>query len=94
LHHYRIGLPKILVVVGPTSSGKSDLAVHLAQKFNGEIISADSRQVYKGLDIGTGKITKREMQGIKHYLLDVILPEKYLAFMIFKFRPKRLFQIF
>ena len=68
--------PKILILVGPTSSGKSALAVGLAQKFNGEIISADSRQVYRGLNIGTGKITKREMKGIPHHLLDVASPRK------------------
>ncbi len=62
---------EIIVVTGPTASGKSDFAVELAKKYNGEIISADSRQIYKGLDIGTGKITKKEMQGIKHYMLDI-----------------------
>lgn len=62
---------KIIVVCGPTSAGKSDKAVELAIQHNGEIISADSRQVYKGLDIGSGKITTEEMKGIKHYLLDV-----------------------
>jgi len=67
---------KVLVIVGPTSSGKSALAVALARKFNGEVISADSRQVYRGLDIGTGKITKREMKGIPHHLLDVASPKK------------------
>ncbi len=63
-------------MVGPTASGKSDLAVRLAQKFNGEVISADSRQVYKGMDIGTGKITKKEMVGIPHHLLDVASPSR------------------
>ena len=63
--------PEIIVVVGPTASGKSDFAVDLALKNNGEVISADSRQIYKGLDIGTGKITKKEMGGIPHHLLDV-----------------------
>ncbi|MBU4078319.1 tRNA (adenosine(37)-N6)-dimethylallyltransferase MiaA, partial [Patescibacteria group bacterium] len=67
--------PKIIVVVGPTASGKSDLAVEIAKKYNGEVVSADSRQVYKGMDIGTGKITQKEMQGIKHYLLDVASPK-------------------
>ena len=62
---------KVLIIVGPTSSGKSALGVELAKKFNGEIISADSRQVYKKLDIGTGKITRREMKGVPHHLLDV-----------------------
>jgi tRNA dimethylallyltransferase len=67
---------KIILILGPTSSGKSDLAVKLAKKFNGEVISADSRQVYKGLNIGTGKITKKEMLGIPHHLLDVEDPKK------------------
>jgi len=66
--------PKLLVILGPTASGKSGLAVLLAKKFDGEVISADSRQVYKGLDIGTGKITKKEMGGIPHHLLDVAHP--------------------
>lgn len=69
-------LPKIIIVCGPTATGKSDLAVLLAKKINGEIISADSRQVYKGLNIGSGKITKKEMKGVPHYLLDVADPKK------------------
>ncbi len=67
---------RIIVILGPTASGKSELAVNLAKKFGGEIISADSRQVYKGMNIGTGKITKKEMQGIPHYLLDVTSPRR------------------
>lgn len=66
---------KVIVILGRTASGKSDLAVDIAIKYNGEVISADSRQVYKGLDIGTGKITTTEMRGIKHYLLDVADPK-------------------
>ena len=62
---------KIIVILGPTATGKSNLAVQIAKKVNGEVISADSRQVYKGLDIGTGKITEKEMKGILHHLLDV-----------------------
>jgi tRNA dimethylallyltransferase len=65
----------ILIILGPSASGKSALAVSLAKKFNGEIVSADSRQVYTGLDIGTGKITKKEMCGIPHHLLDVANPK-------------------
>ncbi len=63
--------PHLIVVAGPTSSGKSDFAVDLALTCNGEIISADSRQIYRGLDIGTGKITQDEMKGIPHYMLDI-----------------------
>lgn len=66
----------LVVILGPTASGKSDLGVRLARTFGGEIISADSRQVYKGLDIGTGKIRKKEMRGIPHHLLDVSSPVK------------------
>jgi tRNA dimethylallyltransferase len=66
---------KIIVVCGPTATGKSDKAVEIALAKNGEIISADSRQVYKGLDIGSGKITAQEMQGVPHYLLDVADPK-------------------
>lgn len=64
--------PKILVVVGPTASGKSDLAVTLSKQFDGEVVSADSRQVYTGLNIGTGKITEDEMDGVPHHLLSVV----------------------
>lgn len=67
---------KLIVILGPTASGKTDLSIKLAKKFNGEVISADSRQVYKGMDIGTGKVTKKEMKGIPHYLLDVASPKK------------------
>ncbi len=69
-------LSKIIVILGPTASGKSELAVKIAKKFNGEIISADSRQVYKGLNIGSGKITKKEMRGVPHHLLDVVNPKR------------------
>lgn len=68
--------PLIYVIVGPTASGKTAYSIKLAKKVNGEIISADSRQVYRGLDIGSGKVTKREMTGIPHHLLDVANPKK------------------
>jgi len=70
---------KVIAIVGPTASGKSALGVFLAQKLNGEIISADSRQVYRGLDIGTGKVTKKEMGGIPHHLLDVASPKRQFS---------------
>jgi len=67
---------KLLVICGPTAVGKSSLAVQIAQRYNGEVVSADSRQVYKGLDIATGKITEKEMQNLPHHLLDVVDPQK------------------
>jgi tRNA dimethylallyltransferase len=65
--------PKIplIIIVGPTATGKSDLAMQIAKKVRGEVISADSRQVYRELDIGTGKITEKEMKGVPHHLLDI-----------------------
>ncbi|MDD5721393.1 MAG: tRNA (adenosine(37)-N6)-dimethylallyltransferase MiaA [Candidatus Pacebacteria bacterium] len=68
-------MKKIIVILGQTATGKSDLAVQIAKKINGEIVSADSRQVYKGLEIGTGKITRKEMKGVPHHLLDVANPK-------------------
>lgn len=67
---------KIIVILGPTAVGKSDIAVKISKKYNGEVISADSRQVYKGLDIGTGKITEKERRGIHHWLIDIVSPKK------------------
>jgi tRNA dimethylallyltransferase len=71
--------PKLIVVLGPTASGKSDLAVEIAGLVDGEVVSADSRQIYRGLDIGSGKITKREMRGISHHLLDVANPKRQFS---------------
>ena len=67
---------KVIVICGPTASGKTALSIELAKKVNGEIISADSMQIYKDMDIGTAKPTMEEMQGIKHYLLDFVSPDK------------------
>ena len=69
--------PTVYVIGGPTASGKSNLAVELAKRINGEIISADSRQIYKHLNIGSGKITKEETCRVKHYCLDIVNPKKY-----------------
>ncbi|QQR82776.1 tRNA (adenosine(37)-N6)-dimethylallyltransferase MiaA [Candidatus Campbellbacteria bacterium] len=66
---------KLIVILGPTATGKSDCAVTIAKKYNGEIVSADSRQVYTGLNLGTGKVTKKEMGGIPHHLLNVLSPK-------------------
>ena len=67
-------LPKLVAVLGPTACGKSGLGVALARRFGGEVVSADSRQVYRGLDLGTGKIAPEEMEGIPHHMLDVADP--------------------
>ncbi|MBY0538258.1 tRNA (adenosine(37)-N6)-dimethylallyltransferase MiaA [Patescibacteria group bacterium] len=66
--------PKAIAIVGPTASGKTALSIALAQHFNGEVISADSRQVYRGLDIGSAKVTADEMAGVPHHLIDVVEP--------------------
>ncbi|WP_283678232.1 tRNA (adenosine(37)-N6)-dimethylallyltransferase MiaA [Lentilactobacillus sp. Marseille-Q4993] len=71
---------KVIAIVGPTAVGKTDLSIRLAQQFNGEVISGDSMQVYRGLDIGTAKVTKDERQGIVHHLIDICdVSEQYTA---------------
>jgi tRNA dimethylallyltransferase len=86
---------KIIVLLGPTATGKSELAIKIAKKFKGEIISADSRQVYKGLDIGTEKMTKKERKGVKHHMIDVVKPQKtYTVVQYQKAAKKILKQIF
>jgi len=81
---------KILVILGPTATGKSDLAVEIALKYNGEIISADSRQVYRGMNLGTGKITKKEMRGIPHYMLDIVNPNSIYNVAKYKVKVQRI----
>ena len=73
---------KVIFLLGATGCGKSDLAVKLAKDFNGEVISADSVQVFKGFDIGSAKITKEEMQGVKHYGLDIKEPTIYWIYYV------------
>ena len=72
-------LPKMIAVVGTNASGKSGLGVELARRFGGEIVSADSRQVFRGLDLGSGKITAEEMRGVPHHLLDVCAPGDFFS---------------
>lgn len=67
--------PKVIVICGPTASGKTSLSIELAKKINGEIISCDSMQIYKDMNIGTAKVTEEEMQGIQHYLIDFVSPD-------------------
>ena len=70
---------KLIVILGTNASGKSGLGIELALKFGAEIVSADSRQVFKGLDLGSGKVTEEEMKGVPHYLLDVAEPGDYFS---------------
>ena len=77
-------MKKLVILTGPTAVGKSALSISLAKKINGEIISADSMQVYKGMDIGSAKITKDEMCGIKHHLIDVLEPTDNFDITLFK----------
>ena len=68
--------PNVIVICGPTASGKTALSIEIAKKINGEIISADSMQIYKEMNIGSAKPTIEEMQNIKHYMLDFLEPDK------------------
>ena len=75
---------KVVVIVGPTASGKTGLSIELAKRIGGEIISADSMQIYKDMDIGTAKVTEEEKDGIEHYLIDIISPEERYTVSNFK----------
>lgn len=76
--------PTVIVIAGPTASGKTKMSIELAKKINGEIISADSMQIYKEMNIGTAKPTEEEMSGIKHYMLDVVFPSE--SFSVAKYK--------
>ena len=76
--------PKVIVIAGPTASGKTALSIEIAKRINGEIISSDSMQIYKDMDIGTAKVTPEEMQGIKHYLIDFVSPDQRYSVSDFK----------
>ena len=77
-------LPKLIVISGPTCSGKSGLGVELAQLVSGEIINADSMQVYRGMDIGTAKIPVSERKGIPHHLVDIVNPDEEFNAALFR----------
>ena len=80
--------PKVIVICGPTASGKTRLSIELAKRINGEIISSDSMQIYKDMNIGTAKPTEEEKQGIKHHLLDFVSPNKRYSVADFKKESK------
>lgn len=77
----------LIILTGPTAVGKTELSVKLAKALQGEIISADSIQVYKYMDIGSAKVTKEEMEGVKHYLIDELMPDE--EFNIFYLRKRQ-----
>ena len=80
---------KVIVICGPTASGKTALSIELAKQINGEIISADSMQIYKDMNIGTAKPTEEEKQGIQHYLIDIISPEQRYSVADYKIEAKK-----
>ena len=82
-------LPRVCILAGPTAVGKTNLSLSLARNLCGEIISADSAQVYKYMDIGTAKITRDEMQGIKHYMIDEVFPDESFSVAEFKDRADK-----
>ncbi|WP_141745562.1 tRNA (adenosine(37)-N6)-dimethylallyltransferase MiaA [Staphylococcus sp. HMSC068D08] len=81
--------PFIVVVVGPTASGKTELSVALAKKINGEVISGDSMQVYRQMDIGTAKVTQEEMEGVPHHLINILNPDEVFSAYEFKKRAEQ-----
>lgn len=82
----------MLAVVGPTATGKTALGIALARRFDGEVISADSMQIYKGLDVGTAKVTPEEMQGVPHHCIDILSPEQPFSVADFTARAAQLEQ--
>lgn len=82
--------PFLIVLVGPTAVGKTEFSIELAKKFNGEIISGDSMQVYKHMDIGTAKITPDEMSGVPHHMIDILEPDETFSAFDFKNRAQQL----
>ncbi|WP_053035073.1 tRNA (adenosine(37)-N6)-dimethylallyltransferase MiaA [Staphylococcus haemolyticus] len=87
-----INKPFLVVIVGPTASGKTELSIELAKQINGEIISGDSMQVYKQMDIGTAKVTNEEMDGIPHYMIDILNTDDSFSVYDFKLRAQALIE--
>ena len=82
--------PPLVLIVGPTAVGKTDLAIQLAEKMNGEIISADSRLFYRGMDIGTAKPSSEELACVPHYLIDIVNPDETLSLAVFQQKTKEI----
>jgi tRNA dimethylallyltransferase len=82
--------PPLILIIGPTAVGKTELAIQLAEKMNGEIISADSRLFYRGMDIGTAKPSREEMARVPHYLIDIVNPDETLSLAVFQQRAKEI----
>src|SRR6266540_753262 len=76
--------PPLILIVGPTAVGKTELAIQLAERLNGEIVSADSRLFYRGMDIGTAKPTREEMSRVSHHLIDIVNPDEILSLAVFQ----------
>jgi len=82
--------PPLILIVGPTAVGKTELAIQLAEKFNGEIVSADSRLFYRGMDIGTAKPSREEMARVPHHLIDIVDPDETLSLAVFQQKAKEI----
>lgn len=82
-------LPKVIVIYGPTACGKTGLSIEVAKFLETEIISTDSRQIFRGMDIGTGKITETEKRGIVHHMLDIVTPDQEYTVADFKQEAER-----
>ena len=85
-----ISKPPLILIVGPTAVGKTELSIQLAEKFNGEIISADSRLFYRGMDIGTAKPSPEEMARVPHHLIDIVNPDETLSLAVFQQKAKEI----
>jgi tRNA dimethylallyltransferase len=82
--------PPLILIVGPTAVGKTELAIQLAETFNGEIVSADSRLFYRGMDVGTAKPTREEMARVPHHLIDIVNPDETLSLAVFQQKAKEI----
>ena len=82
--------PPLILIVGPTAVGKTELAIQLAERLNGEIVSADSRLFYRGMDIGTAKPSREELARVPHHLIDIVNPDEMLSLAVFQQKAKEI----